>query len=94
MSAGAKLATFGVGGLALFGAAFGVGRAVGPVGGDQPAPHGTDHVTTTTAPAATTPTADTTGVDGGPTATGHPAGHDPAAPSSTTHPVGHEEGQP
>jgi hypothetical protein len=33
-----RLAVFDVGLLAAFGAAFGIGRTVGPVGDDQPAP--------------------------------------------------------
>lgn len=47
MNAGTRLAAFGVGALALFGAAFGVGRAIGPIGA-EPAPHGADHPSSTT----------------------------------------------
>ena len=44
----AKLATFAVGALVAFGAAFGLGRAVGPIGGeDAPAHPGHPEATTT-----------------------------------------------
>ena len=46
MSTVARLAAFAVALLACFGAAFGVGRAVGPVGDGAPAPA----ATTTTLP--------------------------------------------
>ncbi|WP_421121482.1 hypothetical protein ACE2AJ_09090 [Aquihabitans daechungensis] len=49
MSAPAKLAGFAVILLATFGAAFGIGRAVGPVGDDRPSAPATT-TTTTTAP--------------------------------------------
>ena len=38
MAVPVRLAVFAVGLVAAFGAAFGIGRAVGPVGDDQPAP--------------------------------------------------------
>ena len=47
----AKLAAFAVGALAAFGAAFGLGRAVGPIGDDGPAHPAHAEQTTTTGPA-------------------------------------------
>ncbi len=38
MKVTASLAAFAVGLLAVFGAAFGIGRAVGPIGDQEPAP--------------------------------------------------------
>ena len=43
MDAPAKVAAFAVGLVVAFGAAFGVGRAVGPLGEDRPPAAVTDH---------------------------------------------------
>lgn len=44
MTTSVRLAAFAVGTLAAFGAAFGLGRVIGPVGGDRPGMSEPGHV--------------------------------------------------
>ncbi|MCU1371609.1 MAG: hypothetical protein JWO77_2803 [Ilumatobacteraceae bacterium] len=50
MSVSVKLAGFALGLVAVFGASFGLGRAVGPVGGEPAPPPAATTTSTTTAP--------------------------------------------
>ena len=59
----ARLGLFGVGLVAAFGAAFGIGRAVGPIGDDDPAP--SPHGTHTTQPGGSTTVPMVHGASGG-----------------------------